>query len=416
MTADEAVTDVKDAIAAGFDAFALNVASTEAWSTTAISYLFSAANNAASDFKLFFSFDMSQFTNPSQFLPLIEQYASNDSYLLQDGRPFVSTFWGGASSYTFGQDNTNDGWNVSFRQPLLAKGINPFFVPDFDDWSGYPNGFFDTFSVVDGAFSWESAWPEVSGGKVNVSDSIDQTVLQEARAAKKVYMMPLSTFQFKHLSGGGQNWYRIGELNYAERIAQVLALQPDFVEVLTWNDAGESHYVGNFWPEQIAGSDIGTYANGFDHTGWQQVLPSFISAYKSGVTDVSKLAPPSGKAAVGVMWYRTLLTTASCSSDSLGKPSGWQNAQDAINFAVILDNKSSYTINVYSNNKQIGSFPASAGLNGQTVLGLQAGGGQRVEVVDAATNTTVISATGTKDVLAEATGTCNFNYEVVALS
>jgi glucan endo-1,3-alpha-glucosidase len=196
----------------------------------------------------------------------------------------------------------------------------------------------------------------------------------------------------------------------------VLALQPDFVEVITWNDAGESHYVGNFWPEQIAGSDIGTYANSFDHTGWQQILPSFINAYKSGVTDVAQLTPPSGKTAVGVMWYRTLLTSGSCSSDPMGKPSGSQNAQDAINFAVILPDNGSYTINVYSNNNKIGSFPGESGLNRRMVLGLQAGAGQRVEVVDTTTNTVVMSATGTKDVQADTTAICNFNYEVVALS
>jgi glucan endo-1,3-alpha-glucosidase len=190
MTANEAVTDVQDAINAGFDAFALNVASTDDWSTTAISYLFSAANNnAGSDFKLFFSFDMTRFSNPSQFLPLLEQYASNDSYLLQNGQPFVSTFGGGASSYTFGQDNANDGWDVAFRQPLQSKGIDPFFVPNFDDWTGYPSGFFDAFSVVDGVFSWEAAWPEVNAGMVNESDSIDQAALQGAQAANKVYMM-----------------------------------------------------------------------------------------------------------------------------------------------------------------------------------------------------------------------------------
>lgn len=30
-----------------------------------------------------------------------------------------------------------------------------------------------------------------------------------------------------------------------QRFEQVLALQPDLVELITWNDAGEGHYVGN---------------------------------------------------------------------------------------------------------------------------------------------------------------------------
>lgn len=45
--------------------------------------------------------------------------------------------------------------------------------------------------------------------------------------------------------GSGEDWYRIGEVNMPQRFEQVLALQPDLVELITWNDAGESHYVGN---------------------------------------------------------------------------------------------------------------------------------------------------------------------------
>jgi len=67
-----------------------------------------------------------------------------------------------------------------------------------------------------------------------------------------------------------------------QRMAQVLQLQPDFVEVLTWNDAGECHYVGNFWQEQIAGTTEGDYSDGFDHKGWLHVLTPFIKAFKMG--------------------------------------------------------------------------------------------------------------------------------------
>lgn len=202
-------------------------------------------------------------------------------------------------------------------------------------------------------------------------------------------------------------------------MGQVLSIQPDLVEIITWNDAGESHYMGNFWNESLGGSDIGSYANGFDHTGWQQILSPFISAYKNGATDVSQILPNSNKP-VGVMWYRTLLTTASCSSDSLGKPNNWASAQDAINYAVSLPSSGSgsnnYTINIYSNDAIIGSVAGTAGLNGGTVLGLAAGPAtsQRVEVL--AGSSVVISATGTKDVVAETGGICNYNYEVVGMS
>jgi glucan endo-1,3-alpha-glucosidase len=201
-------------------------------------------------------------------------------------------------------------------------------------------------------------------------------------------------------------------------MAQVLSLQPDLVEVITWNDGGEGHYIGNVWEEAISTSTIGNYTNGFSHAGWQTLIPPFVSAYKSGATDLSQISTSDGKPA-GVMWYRELLTTASCSGDSLGQPDGMDSGEDAINYAVILPSSGSYTINVYSNNNKIGSASGTAGLNGGTVTGLVAGSAdsQRVEVVDDSNGqSVVISATGTKDVSGEASGICNFNYAVVAMS
>lgn len=197
---------------------------------------------------------------------------------------------------------------------------------------------------------------------------------------------------------------------------QILSLQPDFVEFITWNDAGESHYIGNTWPEAISGSpDIQAYSNGFDHKGWLQVISPFIAAYKAGATDVSKIS--AGSAISGAIWYRTLLTSASCSSGI----QNYQEAQDAINFAVIFprENAAAYTITVHSNGQQIGSFAGKPGLNWQTVLGLQAGSAnsQVVQVVDGSGNI-VASAAGTKDVLSQSSDSslCNWNYEVVGLS
>lgn len=210
--------------------------------------------------------------------------------------------------------------------------------------------------------------------------------------------------------GSGQNWYRMGELNLPERMGQALKLQPDFVEVITWNDAGESHYVGDFWPDQIAGSDIGAYTKGYDHKGWLQIITPFIEAYKAGATDIAQISAPGDKP-VGTLWYRPLLTSASCSSSI----QNYQSGLDTVNFAVILP-ADSYKIKVYSNNKLLETFDGKKGLNYNSVLGLEAGSGQKIEVVDGSDNV-VASATGTKDVLAESSNdVCNWNFEVVGLS
>jgi hypothetical protein len=79
---------VSQAQAVGFDAFALNIISMDSWSTDAIATLFQAA--ALIGFSLFFSFDMINLSDPSEFIWLIQQYASNPAYYHHDGQPFVS--------------------------------------------------------------------------------------------------------------------------------------------------------------------------------------------------------------------------------------------------------------------------------------------------------------------------------------
>lgn len=72
----------------GFDAFALNVISTDPWSMSAIAYLFQAA--AAIGFHLFFSFDMTHFSDPSQFFAILKMYIGSPAYYHYDSLPFVS--------------------------------------------------------------------------------------------------------------------------------------------------------------------------------------------------------------------------------------------------------------------------------------------------------------------------------------
>jgi glucan endo-1,3-alpha-glucosidase len=188
MISSEATQDVADAIAAGFDGFALNthsISSSDTWNTDAITYLLDAAEGTS--FKMFLSFDMSWGLDVSGLGDFLLQFSNHSQYYTtDDGRPWVSTYDGGTTD--------NSDWESEFIQPLIDQGVTPYFIPDFDDWSGYPTSFFDTFTVVDGAFSWESAWPTEGSSPANVSDSTDSTMISEAHAAGKVYMMRKSTF------------------------------------------------------------------------------------------------------------------------------------------------------------------------------------------------------------------------------
>lgn len=159
--------------------------STDSWSTNAINYLFTAAQQEG--FKLFFSFDMTHFSAPSGFLPLLEQYVSNSAYYQYNSLPFVSTFNGGRM--TFGASSPNAGWKTYLIDALADKKIKIFFVPNFSDSTVAPSSFFDNFGDLDGVMGWDSAWPAPQNVYTNVSSTVDEGYMASAAKSNKVYMM-----------------------------------------------------------------------------------------------------------------------------------------------------------------------------------------------------------------------------------
>lgn len=409
MTTAEAIIDIQQAQAMGLDALALNVVSRDSWSNTSISYLFSAAN--AAGFKVFFSFDMNAFASPTDFIPLLTQYYYNDAYFRHNDLPFVSTFYGGNRVGNYGSPNAY--WQALYRDALAELRMPTYFVPSFSDsTSTTANTFFANYPVVDGNFDWDASWPWISNGIANVTNSNDAALISTGHALGKTCMMGISPLQFKHIESS-QNWYRLGGINFALRISQILSLQPDFVQIQTWNDAGESHYIGAIWPEAIAGTVIPAYTDDYDHSGWQILMAPFVAAYKAGARNISQVVPTGDAAVQGVFWHSTLLSTATCDGDSLGKPSGSENVEDTIEVAILIaPGVTGVTVNVYSGGTVIASYNATQGLNAWHVPGMVAGQ-QRVDVL-AADGTVLLTATGKLSVLEDASF-CNYNPQVVAL-
>ena len=409
---NHAAQDVSNAQAMGLDAFALNVASpTASWATDAISQLFTQAES--SGFKLFFSMDTSGGWQFSDWTSLLQQFTASSAYYKgPSGDPFISCF-------DNGNVFTSDQW-AAFKSSMAM-----YLVPDIDASQDYYtdiNSWLETWgSIVDGAFSWETAWPLPGDSPANVSISQDEAVMAGMHGASKTYMVPLSPLQYKHWPENNQHWYRIGESNLPQRMTEILALGssgPDFAEYITWNDAGESHYIGNIWDESISGADwIYAYSNStnWSHEAWKPLVSSFIGAFKAG-GDASTMTPPSGSTGVGAMWYRTIFASASCSSDPLGKPSSWDSAQDALNWAVVLPSGAKgYTARVSSGGNVVqDGIVLNPGLNYDSTPGLITGA-QMVEILDGS-GTVALTANSAIDVAADETdGICNFNYQVAAL-
>ncbi|KAJ7116966.1 glycosyl hydrolase family 71-domain-containing protein [Mycena epipterygia] len=189
--------DMIRAKALGIDAFALNIG-TDSYTDTQLGFAYASA--AANGMKVFISFDFNWYTTAqgSAVGAKIAQYASLPAQLFIGTKAFAGSFAG-------------DGVDVAALR--AAAGAD--------------------FSVLDGVLNWvgwesNGANKAPSGGvtlTVAAGDSSYESTLQGKGTLRQEPVFPSDLL-----------WY--------QRWVEVLALQPTFVEIITWNDYGESHYIG----------------------------------------------------------------------------------------------------------------------------------------------------------------------------
>ncbi len=84
----------------------------------------------------------------------------------------------------------------------------------------------------------------------------------------------------------------------------------DFVEVNTWNDYGESHYIG---PIEGIQPNSQAWVDGYDHTPWLDLYKYYIAAYKTGTY-------PQITTDRTFVWGRTYPVDVVATADTLPKP------------------------------------------------------------------------------------------------
>jgi hypothetical protein len=334
------------------------------------------------------------FNTPSDYASYLTKYTSRSSYFTYKSKPLVTTFGG--------ESVTNDAWS-SFKSTVGDITLIPGF------YAAKPSSdFFFSRSALDGVFNWNS-WSYPDEGQVEVSTSDDKTFMKAASNAGKSFIMGMSPLQFKHM-GSSTNWYRRGESNLEIRIEQVLAMQPDMIELQTWNDAGESHYMGNLWDEPMTGSLIHDYVDGYNHTGYWQILPAFIQAWKRGDTGTSNMVPTNNKSVQGAFWHHTLTVGGDCSADPLGKPSGVKNVEDAVSGVVLVAEGNEGLVAVVNNGGvELNKTTLSVGFNRFKFPGLGKGKVQ-LEVWD---GSTMVGGGYAGLEVVESADVCNYNFQVI---
>jgi hypothetical protein len=174
-------------------------------------------------------------------------------------------------------------------------------------------------------------------------------------------MMPVAPWFFTNLPGFSKNWLWRGDELWDARWAQVASLQPDFVEILTWNDYGESHYVGPVRDAELglfgAAKAPVNYAANMSHDGWRKFLPFYIDVYKNG----GQVPAGGGNITEGVVaYYRTAPALACPGGGTTGNNKAFGQAEvppeqlvaDSVFYAALLKSDAGVTVTVSIGGKQ----------------------------------------------------------------
>jgi glucan endo-1,3-alpha-glucosidase len=119
---------------------------------------------------------------------------------------------------------------------------------------------------------------------------------------------------------------------------------PDFVEIITWNDYGESSYICDTNPAHIV-QGAEKYITGYDHSGFRAILPYFIQAYKSGNPNM-----PLNHEDRVVAWYRTTPVRAGSDAGTVwgqgGSESAAKGARDVISIIMMTNGSKVVTVDI----------------------------------------------------------------------
>ncbi|KAI0067615.1 glycoside hydrolase family 71 protein [Artomyces pyxidatus] len=246
---------------------------------------YGAAARLQTDFKLFLSFDMTSIPGETAedielLCSYIKQFGRHRNQLLYDGKVLVSTFAG--NQCKFGTSSLNKAWAAVKAQ--LQRIVPIHLVPAFFiDPTSYPS-----LSSVEGIFHWNGGWPIHLTAESPREDihlpKLDTDKHHLRHLQGRTYMAAVSPWFFTHYGpdSWNKNWvYRGDDWLLVRRWEYLLANRKDIdiVQVISWNDYGESHYIG---PIKGAQPNSQAWVDGFPHEAWLRLNAYYARAFKEG--------------------------------------------------------------------------------------------------------------------------------------
>jgi glucan endo-1,3-alpha-glucosidase len=260
--------EIREAQAAGIDGFALNVGD---WSgpnwyyKTRVASIYNAAEQMGTGFKLFFSVEL---TNTADIVDMVTTYAPRTNSFRYQGKVVLSTY---------GQNSVD--WQHGVLAPLNAAGIDVFFEPFFwpASYAELPTyqdavSILNTYSnIVGGLFLFGAA------GLPEQLAQCNSNYTAAVHAAGKISMAGFTPNYwgcYQYSNGRRYIETRGGEGTVVQW-QSIIKNQPDWVEIVTWNDFNESTYVSPTYTWQ------GTPTRE-SHSGYLELSSHYIAWYKTG--------------------------------------------------------------------------------------------------------------------------------------
>lgn len=158
-----------------------------------------------------------------------------------------------------------------------------------------------------------------------------------------------------------KNWVFPGGSLFYDRWNQVLQQGFDMIEIVTWNDYGESHYIG---PLSSKHTDDGNskWVNDMPHDAFLELSKPYIAAYKAKSTSVTDYITKDQI----IYWYRRNLKSLNCDlTDTTsgrpannasgnyfqGRPNGWESMADEVYVVALMTKDSQVTVTSGGNTK-----------------------------------------------------------------
>ncbi|OAV90095.1 hypothetical protein PTTG_03287 [Puccinia triticina 1-1 BBBD Race 1] len=335
-TKEQWISDMRTAQEAHIDAFAINIG-TDASNDVQLPMIYESAKSLG--FKVFMSFDMNYYAYPGSSKDIqkrVLQFAKHPARFQYRKKTFISTFSGEVpGTFMDANQNYTAAW-CTLKASLRGQGVDTYFVPG---WTGIKPS---TSRCADGLLSWD-AWPHNSDiepanfEQVNENVTAQETLyfpdkasMLASRAVHKTFAAPVAPLFFKHINPSPtDNYiYRSDDWMMVNRYTNLIKqrVPPEFIELLTWNDYGESHYLRDPQPSANLPSGMVSslqYVDGFSHTAFLNMLSYFNQWYKTGT-------PPVMNQTTMYIWYRPHVKNAPATDDLLPAPAFANTTEDRI--------------------------------------------------------------------------------------